>query len=410
MVLNFGHRFPTAIKQIKRCNVLVIGSTGAGKSTLISSMLNLPISDSVTKSISNPPYQKPGLPIAIYDTPGLENNKKQQDRVKEQIAKFIKERKYKEPEDQIHAIWYCVNSQVAREKLIDRGWISSIAKELPVIAVITRASGVEKSWLEPFLRGISEIKQVIPVMALREKTPHYDIKPYGLDSLLFGTEKLLEEIAKTAFLKAMKSKADKSLGLCIDGCAKVLTARLLPVPMMPIPLVVATLQSWMLAEISKTFGYNFDGKFLSELCAIGIGTTGIEVYLDQILNNLPGVHSDNIQTVHDVLSQFGVMLNGMTATLPFKDQLIDLLQGLDNFNPVSGFPIFGCIAAVTTVLCTGFLAVAYIETMKIYKQAEYEGKPLPDIKEILKDQMQQLMEVIKSGFGISSSRGNYLNN
>ena len=96
------------------------------------------------------------------------------------------------------------------------------------------------------------------------------------------------------------------------------------------------------------------------------------------------------------------MLNGMTATLPFKDQLIDLLPGLDNFNPVSGFPIFKCIAAVTTALCTGFLAVAYIEAMKICKQAEYEGKPLPEIKEILKDQMQQLMEVIKIGFGIGS--------
>ncbi|HAT13407.1 MAG TPA: hypothetical protein DCS91_07385, partial [Microcoleaceae bacterium UBA11344] len=286
--------------------------------------------------------------------------------------------KYKEPEDQIHAIWYCVNSQVTRETQIDRGWISSIAKELPVIAVITRASGVEKSWLEPFLRGISEIKQVIPVMALREKTPHYDIKPYGLDSLLFGTEHLLEEIAKTAILNAIKSKADQSLGLCIDGCAKVLTARVLPVPMMPIPLVVATLQTLMLADISKTFGYNLDWKFLSELCAIGIGIdTGIEVELAQILKKLPGVNYDNIQTVHDVLSQFGVMLNGMTATLPFKDQLIDLLQGLDNFNPVSGFPIFRCIAAVTTALCTGFLAVAYIEAMKICKQAEYEGKPLP---------------------------------
>lgn len=404
MVLSFGHRFPTAIKQIKRCNVLVIGSTGAGKSTLISSMLNFPISDSVTKSISNPPYQKPGLPIAIYDTPGLENNKKQQDRVKEQIAKFIKQQKYKEPEDQIHAIWYCVNSQVIRETQIDRRWISSIAKELPVIAVITRASGVEKSWLEPFLRGISEIKKVIPVMALREETDYYDIKPYGLDSLLFGTEHLLEEIAKTAILNAIKSKADKSFGWCRDGCTKVLTARLLPVPMMQTPLL-ATLQSWMLADISQTFGYNFDGEFLSELCAIGIGTTGIEVYLEQILNNLPGVHSDNIQTVHDVLSQFGVMLNGMTATLPFKDQLIDLLQGLDNFNPVSGFPIVRCIAAVTTALCTGFLAVAYIEAMKICKQAEYEGKPLPDIKETWKDQMQQLMEFIKIGFGIGSSPG-----
>ncbi|MGB7710896.1 MAG: hypothetical protein WBL95_15385 [Microcoleus sp.] len=119
---------------------------------------------------------------------------------------------------------------------------------------------MEKSWLEPFLSGISEIKQVIPVMVMREKTPHYDIKPYGLDSLLFHTEHLLEEIAKTAFLNAIKSKADQSLGWCRDGCTKVLTARLLPVPMMQTPLL-ATLQTLMLADISKTFGYNLIWNF-----------------------------------------------------------------------------------------------------------------------------------------------------
>jgi hypothetical protein len=55
-----------------------------------------------------------------------------------------------------------------------------------------------------------------------------------------------------------------------------------------------------------------------------------------------------------------------------------------------------------SVLCTGVLAIAYIKTMKIYKQAEYERKPLPDIKQILEDQMQELMNVIKSRFGMVS--------
>ena len=402
MVLSFGQKFPEAIKQIKKCNVLVIGSTGVGKSTLISSILKVSISDSVTQTISDKPYQNPGLPIAIYDTPGIENDKKQENRVKQQIAEFIKQQKSKEPEDQIHAIWYCVNSQVTRKTQIDLRWISLIPKELPVIAVITRASGVEKDWLEPFLMDISDIQRVVPIMAQAEKTHHYDIQPYGLQSLLSITEDLLEDIAKTAISNAIKLKADLSFGWCRDGCTKVLIARLLPVPMMLQTPIVEGLQCGMLIYISKVFSCNFDAKFISELRAVGIGAGIFENFLDQIIQNLPQANYDNIQTVHDVLSQIVGVLNGMTATLPFKDQLIDLLQGLDNFNPVSGFPIFGCIAAVTTVLCTGFLAVAYIETMKIYKQAEYEGKPLPDIKQILKDQMQELMNVIKSGFGMVS--------
>lgn len=78
-------------------------------------------------------------------TPGLEKEKKQRDKVKKEIDKLIKQQNQKEQEDQIHAVCYCVNSQVARESEIDRQWIKSLSEKLPIIAVITRASGIEHS-------------------------------------------------------------------------------------------------------------------------------------------------------------------------------------------------------------------------------------------------------------------------
>ena len=53
MELTFGKRFPKAMKQIKQCNILVIGNTGVGKSTLIGRLFDTDISDTVTQTISN---------------------------------------------------------------------------------------------------------------------------------------------------------------------------------------------------------------------------------------------------------------------------------------------------------------------------------------------------------------------
>lgn len=407
MVLNFGKKFPQALSQIKRCNVLVIGNTGVGKSTLISSIFQVSISNSVTPAISDKPYTKPGLPIAVYDAPGLETNKKQREKVKQDIAKFIRQKNQKEPQEQIHAVWYCVDSHTVRETQIEQQWIASIAKELPVIGVITRASGVEKDWLHPYLESIPSIQGVVPIMARRETTHHYDIKPYGLDSLLAETEVMLEEIARKAILNAVNAKANFAFGWCRDGCTKVLASQFLPISILK-NSTASGLQLWMLADISKEFGYQFDSTFLTELCAVGIGAfgsfVGFDSFLEEAIKNLPGIDYNNIQTVKDVLSHLKTMLEHTAGTLPFKEQLMDLLSGLADAKLVSGLPILSCLTAITTTLATGFLAVAYIETMKTYKKAEYEGQPMPDLKEVFRQQMQQLIGLIRQlqGGGWSS--------
>ncbi len=89
------------------------------------------------------------------------------------------------------------------------------------------------------------------------------------------------------------------------------------------------------------------------------------------------------------------MLEHSAGTLPFKEQLVELLSGLADFNFVSSLPILSCLTAITTTVATGFLAVAWIETMKTYKKAEYEGQPMPDLKEVFRQQTQQLMGFIR---------------
>lgn len=398
MMLNFGKKFPQALSQIKCCNILVIGNTGVGKSTLISTLFQVSISNSVTATISDKPYTKPGLPIAVYDAPGLETSKKQREKVKQDIANFIKQKNQKEPKDQIHAVWYCVNSHVVRESQIEQQWIASIAKELPAIAVITRASGVEKAWLHSYLESIPSIQGVVPIMARRETTHHYDINPYGLDALLAATEDMLEEIARKAISNAVNAKANLAFGWCRDGCTKVLASQFLPISILKNP-AVSGLQVWMFADISKTFGYQFGQGVLTELCTVGVGSfgsfVGFDSFIEDAIKNLPGIDYNNIQTVKDVLSHLTTMLDHAAGTLPFKDQLMDLLSSLADSKLVSGLPILSCLTAITTTLATGFLAVAYIETMRTYKKAEYEGQPMPEVKEVFVEQMQQLMGLIR---------------
>jgi GTP-binding protein EngB required for normal cell division len=393
-VLNFGNKFPQALSQIKRCNVLVIGNTGAGKSTLISSLFQISISNSVTPAISDKPYTKPGLPIAVYDAPGLETGKKQREKVKQDIANFLRQKNQKEPEDQIHAVWYCVDSHTVRKTQIEQQWIASIAKELPVIAVITRASGVEQDWLHSYLESIPSIHCVIPIMARRETTHHYDINPYGLDALLAAAEDMLEEIARKAISNAVNAKANLAFGWCRDGCTKVLASQFLPISIFKNP-TASGLQAWMFADISKSFGYQFDGTLLTELCAVGVGAVGFDNFIEEALKNLPGLDYNNIQTVKDVLFHFTTRLEHAAGTLLFKEQLVEMLSGLADCKLVSGLPILSCLTAITTSLATGFLAVAYIETMKTYKKAEYEGQPMPELKEVFVEQMQQLMGFIR---------------
>lgn len=73
--------YKTKLLDLKKLNILVLGKTGVGKSTLINSIfrdelastgVGMPVTNSI-KSIS-----KNGNPLTIFDAPGLELSETQQ--------------------------------------------------------------------------------------------------------------------------------------------------------------------------------------------------------------------------------------------------------------------------------------------------------------------------------------------
>lgn len=64
------------MQQMQRCNALVIGRTGVGKSTLIAALTHTLSKGSRTDRICTTPRQIPNQNFYIYDAPGLEGKAK----------------------------------------------------------------------------------------------------------------------------------------------------------------------------------------------------------------------------------------------------------------------------------------------------------------------------------------------
>jgi GTP-binding protein EngB required for normal cell division len=394
---NFGDRFPTEMTQIKRCNILVIGNTGVGKSTLIGELCQMQIGNSInkTKNISDA-YEITGQPIRLYDTPGMESSNKQRTKNKQEIDRFIEKHKQREPEDQIHVVWYCVNSQVARGTEIDKSWIESISKEIPMIAVITRVSGNKSEWLKDFLNSINQIHEVVTIPDLPAVFAKSNSRLADLDELLLATEKLLPKSAEQAISNAVNTKAKNSLKWQILGSTSVLLPQLQPFPLIRTPFTLG-FQSWMVYQIIKEFDLKFNDSFVKDI--LGVGTISV-FSIESILNDLP-IDTDKIKTIHDFLIEIISTLNDISDSIPLKEQIVEFLNGV-LLNPVANLPVVSCMNSAVNIFSTVLLGLALVETMKYCKRLEYEGTPPrseEELKKYFQEQHHYCLNLITQWFG-----------
>ncbi|MDE0221280.1 MAG: GTPase domain-containing protein [Spirochaetaceae bacterium] len=133
--------FHHAAHEIGTVNVLIAGRTGVGKSTLINEIFQGRLAETgqgmpITKETRR--LTKKGIPLAIYDTRGLELKEYQQ--IIEELVEFAgAQARDTDGYQHIHVAWLSVAEDGRRVEAAEVELYRRLAELMPVLGVITKA-------------------------------------------------------------------------------------------------------------------------------------------------------------------------------------------------------------------------------------------------------------------------------
>ena len=312
------------LKNLKKLNIIVVGKSGVGKSTLINSLFRDKIAETglgrpITTEIRK--IEKKDYPMAIYDTPGFELSEGQQAKVKEEIIELIhKGLATGDINNAIHCIWYCIN--VGGNRTFDQteiNWLKELIEKnkvtkVPIIVVLTQACPKTKGKQMQTLveKENLDIIKVIPVLAQdMDFDGEYVAKAYGLDQLVdIMSEALPEELPDTlqnVQKASLKSKKKRSRAVVAAASAVAFGEGFIPIPFSDAAVLIPT-QITMIASITTNFGMSISKSVIMSFISSTIGTAGTTILGKSMVSNL-------FKLIPGVGTGVGGMISGSTASL-----------------------------------------------------------------------------------------------
>jgi predicted GTPase len=167
-------------------NILVVGRSGVGKSTLINSIFEENVAETgVGKPITleKQTYSKSNYPITICDTRGLEMS--DYNSISVEIQALVNSKI--NTKDSFHCAWFCVQKSAKRFEEGELRLYEFLKSNMPVIMVITQSIDEDSEIVSELQKTCPDAKHIIPVMAVEMELEVCSIPQKGLKELIKAT-------------------------------------------------------------------------------------------------------------------------------------------------------------------------------------------------------------------------------
>lgn len=295
-------------------NVLVIGNSGVGKSTLINSVLGEETAKTgwgITGTTDKLEiYENENIPFRIIDTVGFEPSFIKKFKAINAVKRWSKNSAKAGKEDnQINVIWFCIDgtsSKLFEETIKSLSSATSMWESVPVIVTITKSYSIPErekniemvnNAFAKQKRYSKNLRKVIPVVAstyVLNDTAY--AAPEGITELIDATNDLMPEGIKAAETDIARFKLNrkKVFAQSIVGTA---TTAATVVGAMPIPfpdaMILSPVEIGEVNALAKVYGIknNEDSKrFLNSIVEVGT----VSVVAKGAINALKAIPGVNI--------------------------------------------------------------------------------------------------------------------
>ncbi len=298
---------------MKRGNVLVIGNSGVGKSTLINAVLGEEKAETGwgTKGTTDhlEIYESDEIPFRIIDSVGFEPSLIKKMQAVNAVKKWSKASTKEGNEDsQINVIWFCVDgtsSKLFPETIKSLSSATSMWESVPVIVAITKSYSVPErekniemvnNAFAKQKRYSKNLRKVIPVVAATYVlNDSAYAAPEGIAELIDITNELMPEGVKAAESDIYNFKLNRKKALA-QSIVGVSTTAGVVVGAVPVPfadaLILSPIEVAEINALAQVYGINKNEEskqFFNSIVEVGTVSTAAKAVISG-LKAIPGVN------------------------------------------------------------------------------------------------------------------------